>query len=112
MLDQRLKTSGDRRAGGVVARGGDDDVVGHGVHVGQRLAIDARIGDRRREVLGRVSAASRRDRVEVPEHVDCSIRGKSDSGTPINDMITNGGKFTATSWTKSHSGTIAAMWST
>ena len=41
-----------------------------------------------------------------------SIRGKSDSGSPSSDMMTYSGKFTATSWTKSHSPPAATIWST
>lgn len=38
-----------------------------------------------------------------------SINGKSDSGTPNSDMIMYSGWFTATCWTESHLGPMAAI---
>ena len=96
MLDERVQPAGDRRAGGVVARGGDDDVVGHGVHVGQRLAVDARVGDGRGEVLGRVFAPRCGQRGEVPEQVvqhrqlvllGCAPRWNSASSLPKSSWV-------------------------
>ena len=53
-----------------MTRGGDDQVVGHGVDIRQGFAVDAGVGDRRREILGRMLAARRGHAVEVLEHVE------------------------------------------
>ncbi len=118
---------------------GDDHVVRRGVDVGQRLSVDATVGDRRaRSSVG----CSRREAVsleEVGEEVQQyrqlileratvalvlvvvpaehllgqgSMRPKSDSGSPSNDMITYSGKSTAMSVTKSHFGPMSAILST
>jgi hypothetical protein len=69
VLDQGMQPTGNGGAGGVVAGGGDDQVVRDNVDVGQALTIDDGIGDGRGQVLRRVFAARRRQRVEVFEHV-------------------------------------------
>ena len=48
---------------------GHDDVVRHGVHVRQRLAVDGAVGDRRGEVAGGVLPPGGRQRGEVGEEV-------------------------------------------
>ncbi len=69
ILDECVQAAGDGRAGGVVTGGGDDEIVRHRFDIGQRFAVDAGVGDRRREILGRMFAARRGHRVEVLEHV-------------------------------------------
>ena len=69
MLQQRAQAPGDARAGGVVPGAGRDHVVGQGVHVRQRFSVDLRVGDRRREVLGRRLAPRGGQRGEVVEEV-------------------------------------------
>src|SRR5277367_1195346 len=65
-----MQSARDGRAGGVVAGGGDNEVVGHRLDVRQWLAIDAGVGDSGRQIFGRVFAARRGDAIEVTEHVE------------------------------------------
>ena len=65
-----MQAARDRRAGGVVAGGGDDEVIGHRLDVGQWFAVDAGVGNSGREILGRVFTTRRGDSVEVLEHVE------------------------------------------
>src|SRR6266567_355400 len=117
MLDEGMQAAGDGGAGGVMAGRGDDDVVGRDVNVGEEFAVDAGVGDRRRQVVGRVSRRAlvmpwkypkKSSRVVssssgvVPRWnssswppnsswVSLSSRGKSDSGRPSRDRITYSG---------------------
>src|SRR3546814_8100355 len=58
--DLSQQPAGDRVLGGVMAGAGDDHVVGRGVHITQRLTVDAAVGDRRGQIVGRVRSEERR----------------------------------------------------
>lgn len=52
-----------------MAGGGDDDAVVGRVDIGQRRTVDARGGDGRRQVLGRMFPAGGGERAEVAEEI-------------------------------------------
>ena len=69
VLDQRVQPAGHRRRRRVVAGRGDDHVVRDRLHHAERLAVDRGVGDRRRQVVGRVGPALLGELREVDEEV-------------------------------------------
>ena len=57
VLGQRAQPAGHRRGRGVVAGGGDDDVVAHLLEVGHGRVVDGAVGDERGEVIGGMGLA-------------------------------------------------------
>ena len=74
VLDEGKHAAGRGRTRRVVPRRGDDHVVAVALVLGQPVPVEARVGDHRRHVVGRVfpplPAELREVVLEVPDHVD------------------------------------------
>jgi cytochrome P450 len=91
MVDQGPQPAGDAATDRIVPGDDDDGVIGHGVDVGQRLAVDAGIGDLGRQIAGRSRAPRRGQSLEVREHLQHRIRRGMEQrrSHPAGDIITD-----------------------